>query len=952
MKYRLAAPLLLLVLAMGCMGSTGSSVRGPLSPEQVVAGLNVPTTSYALENGLKVVLHPDRSDPIVAVAVMFHVGSAREEPGKTGFAHLFEHILFQESENVPQDTFFRKIQTAGGTLNGGTWQDGTIYYEVVPKNALEMVLWMESDRMGFLLGALDDQAFYNQQLVVMNEKRQRVDNQPYGNRSYIINKKLYPDTHPYNWQVIGSMTDIAGASLDDVRHFFKRWYGPNNATIVIAGDYDEAEVRTWIQRYFGEIPSGPSVATPLPVAAQLSETLKSSFEDNFATVPELSVVWPTVPAFHEDEAALDLLAEVLAEGKTAALYKRLVEEKKLTSRVSAMHSCGEIAGTFQVRVRAVAGGSLDALYLEMADVLNTLEESFVDETRLQRIKAQFENGFYNRVASVFGKSMTLAMYSAFLGDPDYVRKDLARYLRVTPAAVRDVFNRYLKGQHQVVMSMVPRGQGGLAVTGSRVFTLPADDGVKPLAPSKEVPKPPRTPSKIERSVEPAKGPVPVLSIPAPEKHVLANGMELSFVNQPELPIVHFSIDILGGHGVDPLDKPGLANLTAKLLKEGTRRKTPAQLEEALELLGTFVDTAADSEMVTVQGYCLARNFKATVSLVREMLVEPRFDAGEFDRLKRKVLTDLDQQKGVPAWIAQVALLRRLFGEGRVWSYPSIGSKDGVQKITLEDVKAWHQHWLHPARARITVVGAVSMAQVKEALATLESNWVGESGSPKTPKRPPVSPVAEPTLYIVDIPGALQSEIRVARLAMPKSHADYYPAYLANYTLGGNFNSRVNLILREEKGYTYGARTGFHSGLDRGLLVGSSAVQSDATGESLKVFKDEIARTAKGPDAGEVEFTRQALQNSMMREFETLGNLLEAARNIGVYGLPADYVERRQKTLQEMTAGGLVSLVGKYFAADKMIYLVVGDRESVQPQLEKAGFGVPVLLDREGNPLGD
>lgn len=938
------------LLATACATTADVTVRSPLTVDEIVAGIHVPVDRYTLSNGLDVVLHPDRSDPIVSVAIMFHVGSARETPDRTGFAHLFEHILFQESENVPQDTFFRKIQEAGGTLNGGTWQDGTIYYEVVPKNALEMVLWMESDRMGFLLGALDDEAFHNQQLVVMNEKRQRVDNQPYGHRSFIINKILYPEQHPYNWQVIGSMEHLASATLEDVRDFFRKWYGPNNATLVIAGDYDEAQVKQWVEKYFGEIPSGPAVDAPEPVPAGLDKTPRPMFEDSFATVPELTLVWPTVPAFHRDEAPLDLLSEVLVEGKTAVLYKRLVEEKKLTSKVTAQHSCGELAGTFQIRVRSLSGGALDVLYNEIVDVLDKVDRSFVDETRLRRIKAQFENAFYNRVASVFSKSMTLAMYNAFLGKPDFIREDLARYLRVSQQDVNAVFDRYIKGRPHIVLSIVPRGQASLAVADSQPFAIPDDAGVKPLPPGKAPVAPQRTPSGLDRSVEPGKGPVPRLSLPRPYHHEFTNGMALTGIVQPELPIVHFAVDIRGGHRADPPGRSGVARLTAVLLKEGTEKKTPAELEEALELLGTYLSIDADSELVTLRGYCLARNFGATMELVGEILAEPRFDSKEFERLKQKTLTELDQHQGLPAWLAQVVLLRRLFGDSHVWRCPTMGTRESVGKITLDDVKSWHGKWIRPGATVFTVAGQVTDKQVVAALALLEDQWERHSDPAALRSMPAPPEVKEPQLFLVDVPDAPQSEIRAGRLAMPLGHPDYYPAYLANYTLGGNFNSRLNLILREEKGYTYGVRTGFHSGIDRGLFTASSAVQGDATADSLRIFREEIARTSQGAAPEELEFTRQSLLNSMMREFETLGSLLDVARDIGVYRLPADYVARRQETLLNITADKLSQMAVKYLPADEMIYLIVGDRKTVEPQLDKLQMARPVLLDREGNVI--
>ena len=428
--------------------------------------LKIDYQKYKLDNGLEVILHEDRSDPITAVAILFHVGSNREEVGRTGFAHLFEHMLFQESQHVGQDQFFRKIQGAGGTLNGGTWEDGTIYYEVVPKNALEMVLWLESDRMGFLLPTVTMEAFQNQQNVVQNEKRQRVDNVPYGHTNYVIHKLMYPEQHPYNWQVIGSFEDLQNATIEDIHNFYKKWYGPNNATLVIAGDYDEAQTKAWVQKYFGELKASPAVAEPKAMPVSLTETKRAFHEDNFAQSPEMNMVFPTAPQFKKDSYALDLLGDLLSQGKKAPLYKVLVEEKQLAPDVSARQNSSEIAGDFRIRVRAFPTSDLDDVEKAVKEAFTRFETEKFTEDDLARIKARTETNFYNGINSVFTKAFQLAYYNEYAGSPDFITNDIQNTLDVTSADIWAVYNKYLKDKPYVITSFVPAGKPELTTENS------------------------------------------------------------------------------------------------------------------------------------------------------------------------------------------------------------------------------------------------------------------------------------------------------------------------------------------------------------------------------------------------------------------------------------------------------------------------------------------------------
>ncbi|MEM6723650.1 MAG: pitrilysin family protein, partial [Bacteroidota bacterium] len=423
---------------------------------------------FTLDNGLEVILHQDKSDPIVAVAIMFHVGSNREKVGRTGFAHFFEHMLFQNSENVGKGNFFKTIEELGGDFNGGTWNDGTVYYEVVPKDALERILWMESDRMGFLINTVTVPVLENEKQVVKNEKRQRVDNQPYGHTNYVIDKALYPEDHPYNWQVIGSLEDLQNATLEDVKEFYDQWYGPNNATMVIAGDFDLVETKAMIKKYFDEIPSKAEVASLEARGAVVTETVKLMHEDNFANLPELRMVFPTVADGHPDSYALNYLGQLLSQGKRAPLYKEIVENQKLAPSTSSYNSTREIAGNFYFRIRANDGVDLDQVVAGVNTAMEQFEANGIDDRDMERIRNSLETDFYGGISSILSKAFQLAQYNEFRNDPDALVGEIESILGVTKEDVMRVYETYIKGKPYIMTSFVPRGQTDLAVEGSEI----------------------------------------------------------------------------------------------------------------------------------------------------------------------------------------------------------------------------------------------------------------------------------------------------------------------------------------------------------------------------------------------------------------------------------------------------------------------------------------------------
>jgi len=586
---------------------------------------------YELANGLDVILHVDRSDPVAAVALTFHVGSAREIEGRTGFAHLFEHLFFLDSENLGPGGLDRLMTRVGSSTNGSTNRDRTNYFEVVPTDGLEKTLWAEADKLGFFINTVTESVVAKEKQVVKNEKRQSVDNRPYGHQNFVLDQALYPEGHPYRWQVIGSLADLDAATLDDVKEFLGRWYGPNNATLLVAGDIDVEQTRAWIEKYFGEIPAVESPERADPPAVSLTESKLLYHEDNFANLPQLAMAWPTVPQYHADSYALDVLAEILSDGKRSPFYQVVVEKEGLAPAVGMGNGSSELAGRFILQIRAFPDTDLDAVQEAVDGSFARFEEQGIQELDLQRVKAGFETAFYGGLSSVLGKAFSLAQYSMFAGDPGYVSEDLERTLAVTAGDVQRVYERYLKDQPFVATSFVPKGAADLALEGSIKATVveePIIQGAEAAVHVETRESIDRTPSAIDRSVEPTYGASPELAAPDVWERELSNGMRVLGIEDREVPLVQFSIRIDGGLLRENPDRIGAANLLSEIFTAGTANRAPEELELAIQSLGASIRVAVGPEAFLISGRTLARNFDATMALVQEIVLEPRWDEQE------------------------------------------------------------------------------------------------------------------------------------------------------------------------------------------------------------------------------------------------------------------------------------------------------------------------------------
>lgn len=904
---------------------------------------SVPYEKYTLENGLTVILHEDKSDPIAAVAIAFHVGSSREVPGKTGFAHLFEHMMFQRSENVGEDQLFKLIQGAGGELNGGTSFDYTVYYEVIPRNALEMALWLESDRMGYLENTVTQTAFANQQNVVQNEKRQSVDNAPYGHNEALILKNVYPEGHPYSWDVIGEMEDLQNATVEDVKAFHRKFYSPNNATLVVAGDINKDEVKALVEKYFGEIPGGEPVEKRTSMPVSVTSTKKLYHEDNFAKAPRLTMVFPTVEQFSKDSYALDYLGQLLSNGKKTPLYKVIVRDKKLSSSVFAYNQSLELAGTFEISVTANPGVNLSEVEKAIFESFDLFEKEGFTEDDLTALKARNETYFYNNFSSILSKSFALGSYQMLRDDPAYYANDFAADQAVTAEDIKNVYNKYIKGKNFIMTSFVPKGEVGLIAEGSVNAGIVEEDltkaaEVKTTAVAEEPVV--KTPTKFDRSVQPPVGPDPEVTLPAVWTGSLGNGMDIYGISQNELPLVQYSIILSGGHLLDPMDKSGLASLTASMMNEGTRNKTPEELEDAIRLLGASISFSGSNENITVRVSTLARNFEKTIALVEEMLFEPRWDTIQFELVKSRVINNLKRNKANPSYLASNQLNKLIFGENNILSTEAVGTEESVSRITIEDLKDFYNRNFSPSLSKFIIAGDIDKQRVEAALSGIKVKW-----QPKEVSMPSITlpePPSKSQIYFVDVPGAKQSVIYIGCPSIKRSDPDYYPAHVTNYKLGGSFNGLFNLILREEKGFTYGARSGFDGGNNYGTFVASSMVRTNSTLESVNIFKTEMEKYRESIPQEYVDFTKSALLKSNARNFETLYNLLGMLNNIALYDLPVDYIKQQEAFVKGITTESLVELAKKYIDPARMYYVVAGDAATQLKELEKVGLGKPVL----------
>jgi zinc protease len=909
--------------------------------------LEVPFEKIVLDNGLEVVFHVDKSDPVVAVELMAHVGSAREIAGRTGFAHLFEHLLFLESENLGKGGLDKMSARIGGSgANGSTSRDRTNYLQTVPNDALEKMIWAEADKLGWFINTVTEPVLSKEKEVVKNEKRQRVDNQPYGHNQVVIDRNLYPKDHPYNWQVIGSLEDLQNATLQDVKNFFKKWYVPNNATLVLSGDFDIEQAKTWVHKYFDEIPRGAEIPALEKRPGAVPTTKYLYYEDNFARLPMLTMVWPTVPLYDKDSYALDILTQYLSRGKNAPLNKVLVDQLKLAPGAGMYNRTSELAGQMQLGVRSYANINLNEVASGIQTAFQRFEKEGISEKDLNRIKAGIETQFYNGLSSVLGKGTNLASYNTYAGDPGFINKESQFMLNVSKDDVMRVYTKYIKGKNFIATSFVPKGNADLALSGSEeaiikeeVIVQGAENTFDPkIAATYE-----KTPSTFDRSIEPPYGKAPELAVPKVWEDELANGIKVFGIKNDEVPLVRFNIVIDGGQLLEKMNKLGVASLTARLMNRGTKNKTTAELEEAIQDLGASISVSASKESIIISGNTLTKNYTKTLKLVEEILLEPRWDADEFELLKKSTINSLRQQEANPNAIAQNAYQELIYGKDNIYAKNTLGDMSSVNSISLEDLKDYYNSYISPSVAKMHVVGSIDKTVVITSLQDLNSKWAAKEVLIPVIEKPKAP--TEPAVYFYDVPKAKQSVINFGAPALTATDADFYPATVMNYILGGGgFASQLTQELREGKGYTYGIYSNFSGSKSVGTFTISSQVRTNVTLESALLVKKILNDYGKNYTEKDLATTKGFLIKSNARAFETMGAKLNMLQNISSYNLKADYVKDREKIVNEMTVDRIKELANTYADPTKMIWLFVGDAETQLDRLNELGFGKPTLLN--------
>jgi len=908
----------------------------------------IPYEKYVLPNGLTLIIHEDHSDPVVHVDVTYHVGSAREQIGKSGFAHFFEHMMFQGSDNVADEQHFKLVSEAGGTLNGTTNRDRTNYFETMPSNQLEKALWLEADRMGFLLDAVTQKKFEIQRATVKNERGQNYDNRPYGLAGETLARNLYPYGHPYSWMTIGYLEDLNRSDVNDLKNFFLRWYGPNNATLTIGGDVKVPDVIKLVEKYFGPIPRGPEVKSDQYPAVQLEKTRYVSYVDNYARQPMMTISFPTVPSYNKDMAALQCLAQVLGQGRNSILYQQLVK-KQLAFQASAFSQFSELAGEFNFQIMPAMGKSLADMEKLFRAALDSFEARGITDDDIAKFKGGQESNLINGLQSVQGKVSQLAAFQTFTGNPNKIADLLKMYTSLTKEDVMRAYRTYIQDKNAVVLSVLPKGQEAMVAApdnykiDSSNYKAP-DYGYAGLKYAK--PK-----DNFDRSKIPADGPSLTVSVPKFWRKDLPNGARVIGTQNTEIPTVTLTITIPGGHlaSAGDLSKAGLASFYTEMMTEDTRNFTAEQLAVELQKLGSSISVNSNVDGVTFSVQSLKKNFDRTLALLQERMFQPKFTQASFDRIQKQALQAFRNAKSQPSTIASGVFAKVNYGSNHILGVSADGTEETIKNIKLEDIEGYHKNYMTSVDAKVVVVGDITEAEVLPKLTFLN----------RLPKKkinlvvPPAAPEVDKTkVYLVDVPKGAQTEFRVGYATNLKYDAtgDYYKAMLANYPLGTGFNSRLNLNLREDKGWTYGARGNFSGNKYTGEYEFSSGIKADVTDSALAEVMREINDYLKnGPTDEEVAFMKSAISQSDARNYETGAQKAMFIRRILEYNLPANYLETQAKLLKNMTKEQMHELAKKYIDPDKLNILLVGDKQKILDGVKKLGYEI-VELDADGNKV--
>jgi zinc protease len=910
------------IASLGTLAQPASAAATQAKAATEIAIPNIPYTRFVLKNGLTVLVHEDHKSPVVAVNTWYHVGSKNEKVGKTGFAHLFEHLMFSGSDNFNK-TYINAMERIGATdLNGTTNNDRTNYFENVPTSMLDYALFAESDRMGHLLGVLDQKKLDLQRGVVQNEKRQG-ENQPYGVARELLVQNTYPVGHPYSWTVIGSMSDLDAASMTDVTDWFKTNYGPNNVVLVLAGDITPEVARQKVEKYFGDIPAGPPIARQEAWVAKRTGSHRGAVQDR---VPQARIyrVWNVPGANTQEEALLDLAAHVLGGGKTSRLYKRLVYKDQLATSASASDDSNEIAGQFDITLTARPGADVRKMEWAADEELRAMMKAGPTDAEIELAKTEILARFariVERVGGFGGKSDMLAQCATYTGNPDCYKVYLQRIKAATPAAVRKAMNDWLSdGDYVLEVSPYPTGLS--------------------------------TTAKLDRSTEPAMGKPESLRLPPMQKTTLSNGLKVILAERHEAPVVNFSMVVDSGYASDSPQLPGVASLALRMLEEGTPKRGSLQISEELAALGANFSTSTNLDGAFVNMNVLKATMPKALDLYADLLLHPAYPQNEFARLQQDRLATISREKSVPQLMALRVLPTLLYGKGHAYALPftGTGTEEAVRKMTRDDLAKYHQTWFKPNNATLLVVGDTSLAEMKPLLEKQFAAW--KSG--EVPKKN-VAQVGQPTqtvVYLMDRPGALQSVIYGAQLAPPRNMPEAVPLQVVNNIFGGTFSSRMNMNLREDKHWSYGVSTQIASAVGQRPFLSASPVQTDKTADALQELVKEYRNMAGGKPitASELKDAQDNATLGLPGAFETSSQLSSAYSTILQYQLPENYYNTFTEKALSLTPEQANALAARMIMPDKLVWVVVGDMGKIEKSVRDLKLGEVRKIDVDGNLL--
>ena len=885
-------------------------------------GIEIPFTKYTLDNGLRLIVHQDTKAPVIAVNVWYHVGSKNEKPGKTGFAHLFEHLMFNGTEHY-NDEYFGPFERVGATgMNGTTSNDRTNYFQVVPKNALDLALWMESDRMGHLLGVVDQERLDEQRGVVQNEKRQG-ENQPYGRVFNILFENLFPAGHPYSWPVIGSMEDLNAASLDDVRDWFREYYGAANAVLVLAGDVAPEYAKERVEHFFGHIPSGPALARQSEWIPALEGIHRHTMEDR---VPQarLYKAW-TGPRFGDPDAnRLDLVAGILSEGKTSRLYKRMVYDERIASDVSAFAFPLEIAGIFGIVATALPGHSLGELDAVIEEEIARFLADGPTQDELDRMVTARRSSFIRgieRVGGFGGKSDMLARNETFMGDPAFYRTTLARWEAATPDALTAAAQAWMQG-----------GQ----------FVLE----VEPFPPTTV------TEAMADRSRLPDTGTPPDVGFEPFERFKLGNGLEVLLARRTAIPVVQLNLMVDAGYAADQFATPGTAQLTMSMLDEGTASRSALEISDELYRLGASLSSGSDLDTSYVSMSALKENLAPSLDLFADVILHPAFPQSDFNRVQQLQIVGIRQEKVQPRTLALRLFPRLLYGDGHAYSLPFTGSGDeaSVAALTPQDLAAFHATWFKPGNATLIAVGDTTRDEIEPLLAERFGGWA--AGDVPEKNLATVAHRDAPAVYLIDRPDSEQSVIIAGHLGPPRNNDAEMAISSMNQVLGGDFTARVNMNLREDKSWSYGAFTQFVSAEGQRPFLALAPVQTDKTSLAMGELKREIEeiRGERPPSSDEIAKVKDRRTLSLPGRWETASAVLGSIAEIVRFGLPDDYWDTYAASIRALTEDEIRQAAVDVVRPEALVWVVVGDRAKIEAGIRELGLGEIVLLDADGNEI--